>query len=175
MAELREIKVPDIGDFEAVDVVEVLVESGAHIEADQSLITIESEKASMEVPSPVAGTVKEVKVRVGDKVGEGAVIVTVEVGGADAGKSAPAAAKSAPEPATAAPAAKTPAPPPAQARPSPSAAKGKTPAETRQPAADKPAAQATADDVEPAAEAQPEAPPGVEQPHQAPRGQRAET
>ena len=103
MGELREVKVPDIGNFDAVDVVEVLVQPGAHVEPEQSLITIESEKASMEVPSPVAGTVREVRVNVGDKVGEGAVIVTVETGASGAAPTPAAAtplnpAKSEPRP-----------------------------------------------------------------------------
>lgn len=81
MAQREEVKVPDIGDFDEVDVVEVLVSVGDHVDVEQSLITLESEKASLEVPSPVAGTVREIKTSVGDKVGEGAVIAIVEVGG----------------------------------------------------------------------------------------------
>jgi pyruvate dehydrogenase E2 component (dihydrolipoamide acetyltransferase) len=76
-----EVRVPDIGDFDQVDVVEVLVEPGKRVEADESLITLESEKASMDVPSPSAGVVKEIAVKVGDKVGEGDLIVTIEVEG----------------------------------------------------------------------------------------------
>jgi pyruvate dehydrogenase E2 component (dihydrolipoamide acetyltransferase) len=78
MGTLTEVRVPDIGDFEDVDVVEVFVKPGSHVEAEQSLITIESEKASLEIPAPAAGIVKEVKVSVGDKVSEGSVIVTLE-------------------------------------------------------------------------------------------------
>jgi pyruvate dehydrogenase E2 component (dihydrolipoamide acetyltransferase) len=78
---ITEVRVPDIGDFEDVDVVEVFVQPGARVEPEQSLITIESEKASLEIPSPSAGVVKEVKVAVGDKVSEGALIVTLEVDG----------------------------------------------------------------------------------------------
>ncbi len=81
MAQREEVKVPDIGDFDEVDVVEVLVSVGDHVDVEQSLITLESEKASLEVPSPVAGTVREIKTSVGDKVGEGTVIAIVEVGG----------------------------------------------------------------------------------------------
>lgn len=79
MPKLTEVRVPDIGDFDNVDVVEVFVEAGAHVDAEQSLITIESEKASLEIPAPAAGTVKEVKVSVGDKVSEGSVIVILEM------------------------------------------------------------------------------------------------
>jgi dihydrolipoamide dehydrogenase len=77
MSETREIKVPDIGDFDDVDVVEVLVAAGDEVKVDDPLITLESDKASMEVPATVAGTVDEVKVKVGDKVGAGDVIVAV--------------------------------------------------------------------------------------------------
>jgi len=93
VANLTEVRVPDIGDFENVDVVEVFVEVGAHVDADQSLITIESEKASLEIPAPAAGTVREVKVAVGDKVSEGSVILTIETdagGGEKETKAAPA-------------------------------------------------------------------------------------
>ncbi len=89
-----EIKIPDIGDFSEVDVIEVLVAVGDVIKAEQSLITVESDKASMEIPSPSAGTVKAVKVSVGDKVREGAVILEIEESGADKAES-PAAEKTA--------------------------------------------------------------------------------
>ncbi|HDR9889674.1 TPA: biotin/lipoyl-binding protein, partial [Burkholderia cenocepacia] len=92
---LIEVKVPDIGDFSGVDVIEVNVKPGDVIEKEQTLITLESDKASMEVPSDVAGTVKEVKVKAGEKVSQGTVIAIVE---ASAGAAAPAPAK-APEPA----------------------------------------------------------------------------
>lgn len=72
------IKVPDIGDFDEVDVIEVLVSEGDSVEAEQSLITLESDKATMEVPAPESGTVKAVKTKVGDKVKEGAVILEME-------------------------------------------------------------------------------------------------
>jgi pyruvate dehydrogenase E2 component (dihydrolipoamide acetyltransferase) len=88
-----DIKIPDIGDFENVDVIEVMVKPGDHVNVEQSLITIESEKATMEVPSPQAGIVKEVKVHLGDKVSEGASIVVLEVDGVEAKESAPAALK----------------------------------------------------------------------------------
>src|SRR5690606_9810131 len=79
-----EIKIPDIGDFSEVDVIEVLVAEGDTVQAEQSLITVESDKASMEIPSPSAGTVKSIKVSVGDKVREGSVILELEE--AQAGK-----------------------------------------------------------------------------------------
>jgi pyruvate dehydrogenase E2 component (dihydrolipoamide acetyltransferase) len=77
----REIQVPDIGDFAEVDVIEVLVAPGDRVEAEDSLITLESDKATLEVPSPVAGVVKELLVRVGDKVSEGRPILRLEVAG----------------------------------------------------------------------------------------------
>ncbi|WP_296706094.1 dihydrolipoyl dehydrogenase [Rhodoblastus sp.] len=92
------IKVPDIGDFKDVPVIEVLVKAGDAIKAEDPLIVLESDKATMEVPAPVAGVVKEVKVKVGDRVGEGAVILLLEgagAGAAPAPASAPAAAASA--------------------------------------------------------------------------------
>ena len=75
---INEIVIPDIGTTEEVDVIEVLVKPGDHVRQEDGLITLESDKASMEVPAPLAGTVKEVKVNVGDKVVEGALIVTLE-------------------------------------------------------------------------------------------------
>ncbi|MET3820175.1 dihydrolipoyl dehydrogenase [Burkholderia ambifaria] len=98
---LIEVKVPDIGDFSGVDVIEVNVKPGDVIEKEQTLITLESDKASMEVPSDVAGTVKEVKVKAGEKVSQGTVIAIVE---ATAGAAAPAKAPEAAKPAAAAPA-----------------------------------------------------------------------
>ena len=77
-----DIKVPDIGDFAEVGVIEVLVKPGDTIKAEQSLITVESDKASMEIPSSHAGVVKELKVKLGDKVAEGSVVLTLEVSGA---------------------------------------------------------------------------------------------
>ena len=96
---LIDIKVPDIGDFKDVAVIELLVKPGDTVKAEQSLITVESDKASMEIPSSHAGVVKDVKVKVGDVVNEGSVMVSLEAEGAAA---APA---SAPAPATPAPAA----------------------------------------------------------------------
>src|SRR6516225_11028576 len=96
-----EVKVPDIGDFDEVAVIEVLVKVGDTVKAEQSLITVESDKASMEIPSSQAGVVKEVRVAVGDKVSEGSLILRLE--GADAGAAAgkPAAPSPAPAPAPA--------------------------------------------------------------------------
>jgi pyruvate dehydrogenase E2 component (dihydrolipoamide acetyltransferase) len=108
---LQEVKVPDIGDFKEVEVIELLVKPGDTIAVDQSLITVESDKASMEIPSSTAGVVKEVKVKVGDKVSEGSLVLMVDAAAtasaaAPVPASAPAAA--APTPA-AAPAAVVPA------------------------------------------------------------------
>jgi dihydrolipoamide dehydrogenase len=75
---LQEVKVPDIGDFKEVEVIEVLVKVGDTIAKDQSLITVESDKASMEIPSATAGVVKELKIKVGDKVAEGSVVLLIE-------------------------------------------------------------------------------------------------
>ncbi|MGO4700947.1 dihydrolipoyl dehydrogenase [Dyella sp. 2RAB6] len=113
MANTIEVKVPDIGGHDKVPVIEVLVKAGDSVTKDQSLITLESDKATMEIPSSAAGTVKELKVKVGDELSEGAVIVILEVS-ADAAAPAPAAAPAAaPAPApAAAPAAKAPAPAP---------------------------------------------------------------
>ncbi|MDP9918313.1 pyruvate dehydrogenase E2 component (dihydrolipoamide acetyltransferase) [Variovorax boronicumulans] len=101
-----EVKVPDIGDFDEVAVIEVLVKVGDTVKAEQSLITVESDKASMEIPSSTAGVVKEIKVAVGDKVKEGSVVLVVEAEGAAAAAPAPAAAPAAaaPAPVAAAPA-----------------------------------------------------------------------
>jgi dihydrolipoamide dehydrogenase len=85
MANFIEVKVPDIGDFKDVPVIEVLVQPGDPIKTEQSLITLESDKASMDVPSPVDGVVKELKVKVGDKVSEGSLIVIAEAEAAAAG------------------------------------------------------------------------------------------
>jgi dihydrolipoamide dehydrogenase len=93
---LVEVKVPDIGDFKEVAVIELLVKAGDTINAEQSLVTVESDKASMEIPSTHAGVVKEMKVKLGDKVSEGTVLLTLESAGAPA--AAGPAAKSAPVP-----------------------------------------------------------------------------
>ncbi|MGA8007938.1 MAG: dihydrolipoyllysine-residue acetyltransferase [Thiomonas sp.] len=90
-----EVKVPDIGDFKDVEVIEVLVKPGDTIAVDQSLVTVESDKASMEIPSSTAGVVKAMRVKLGDKVNEGAVLLELEADGA-ASAVQPAAAVSAP-------------------------------------------------------------------------------
>src|SRR5512139_2513479 len=114
MAKLVEVKVPDIGDFKDVEVIEVLVKPGDTVAREQSLVSLESDKATMEIPSPEAGVVKELVVKVGDKVSEGSLILRLEAAGQD-GTPEPKP-RPAPEPAQAAP------PPPATqapARPAP--------------------------------------------------------
>ena len=103
MSGLLEVKVPDIGDFKDVEIIEVLVQPGDAITKEQSLITVESDKASMEIPAPAAGTVKELKVKLGDKVSEGSTVLLLEP--------SEAAGESAPQP--------VPAPPPPAAAPAP--------------------------------------------------------
>ena len=93
---LVEVKVPDIGDFDEVAVIELLVKVGDTVKAEQSLITVESDKASMEIPSSTAGVVKELKVALGDKVKEGSVVLVVEAAGAAAAPAAAAPAVAAP-------------------------------------------------------------------------------
>src|ERR1700749_446467 len=115
---LVEVKVPDIGDFKDVQIIELLVKPGDIVKAEQSLLTVESDKASMEIPSSAAGVVKELRVAMGDKVNEGSVSVTLEPGAA--APPAPARA-AAPTPAAAAPA---PAPAAAASSPAPAAAGG---------------------------------------------------
>ena len=99
MAAEREIRVPDIGDFHDVDVIEVLVAPGDRVEVETSLVALESDKATMEIPSPVAGVVKELLVRVGDKVSEGSPLARIEVeAGAAAAPEAPRREQAAPRP-----------------------------------------------------------------------------
>ena len=85
MATIIEVKVPDIGDFKDVPVIEVLVKPGDKIKPEDSLVTLESDKATMEVPSPLDGVVKEIKVKAGDKVSEGSLLLTVEAEAGPAG------------------------------------------------------------------------------------------
>ncbi len=73
-----EVKVPDIGDFKSVDVIEILVKPGDAVAPEQSLVTLESDKATMEIPSPLAGTVKSLIVKIGDKVSEGSPILMLD-------------------------------------------------------------------------------------------------
>ena len=115
MSNVIEVKVPDIGDFKGIPVIEVLVKPGDAVNKEDALVTLESDKATMEVPAPVAGTVKELKIKVGDKVSQGSLILLLE--GAAAAKAdapaqpvpAPAQKAQAPRPAPA-PAANVPAP-----------------------------------------------------------------
>jgi pyruvate dehydrogenase E2 component (dihydrolipoamide acetyltransferase) len=116
----QEVVVPDIGDFKNVEIIEVLVKPGDTIKPEDSLITLESDKAAMEVPSPVGGVVKAMKVKAGDRVNKGSPILVLEVSGAGAAvpAQAPAAAPEAPTAQAAAPEparAPEPAVPPAQA------------------------------------------------------------
>ncbi|MDX2220107.1 MAG: dihydrolipoyllysine-residue acetyltransferase [Burkholderiales bacterium] len=113
MSNLVEVKVPDIGDFNEVEIIEVYVKPGDTIKKEDSLIALESDKATMEVPSSHGGVVKELKVKVGDKVGEGAVVLLLETA---AGEAPQPAVASSPAPAP------TPAAPPPAAPPVPSAA-----------------------------------------------------
>jgi len=107
---LTEVKVPDIGDFDEVSVIELLVKPGDTVKAEQSLVTVESDKASMEIPSSQAGVVKELKVKLGDKVKQGSVLVVLE--GAEAGTAAAPAQAPAPAPQAAAQPAPAPQQPP---------------------------------------------------------------
>ena len=85
MSQTIEVKVPDIGNFKDVAVIEVLVKAGDTVEPEQSLITMETDKATMDVPSPVAGVVKELKVKAGDRVSMGSLILLLESATQDAG------------------------------------------------------------------------------------------
>ncbi|UXA54585.1 dihydrolipoyllysine-residue acetyltransferase [Xanthomonas prunicola] len=105
MAEIKEALVPDIGDYSDVPVIEVLVSVGDTVSKDQSLVTLESDKATMEVPSSVSGVVKEIKVKVGDSLSQGALVALIEVADAGADAAKPAAAAAPAAPAKAAPAA----------------------------------------------------------------------
>jgi dihydrolipoamide dehydrogenase len=105
-----DVKVPNIGDFKEVEVIELMVKVGDTVKVDQSLITVESDKASMEIPSSHAGVVKELKIKVGDKVAEGSLLLVLEEGAGAASAPAAAPAAAAAVPAAAAPAAAAPAP-----------------------------------------------------------------
>ena len=105
MAAVMEVKVPDIGDFKDVPVIEVMVKAGDHVKPEDSLVSLESDKATMDVPAPVGGVVKEVKLKVGDKVSEGALIMLLDTTGTGA-----AATAVAPKTSVAAPPAPTSAP-----------------------------------------------------------------
>src|SRR5215813_6735191 len=102
MSNFIEVKVPDIGDFKDVPVFELLVKPGDRVEKETSLITLESDKATMEVPSPEAGVVQALRLKVGDKVSQGSLILTLEA--AVGGTAAPAPVAEEPKAAPAAPA-----------------------------------------------------------------------
>ncbi|WP_454751787.1 dihydrolipoyllysine-residue acetyltransferase [Cupriavidus necator] len=122
MSQAIEIKVPDIGDYDAVPVIEVHVKPGDSIDAEDALVTLESDKATMDVPSPQAGVVQDVRIKVGDNVSEGSVLVMLQPAGQGAAAApAPAPAAAAPAPA---PAAAAPAPAPAAAAPAAAPAGG---------------------------------------------------
>jgi pyruvate dehydrogenase E2 component (dihydrolipoamide acetyltransferase) len=171
MASSIEVTVPDIGGFKDVNVIDVLVKDGQQIEKETPLVTIETEKAAMDVPSPVAGKIAQVKLKTGDKVSEGSLILLIEpAAGADAPADKPAAA-AAPASApngnkTASPAAAA----PSQKAPAASAAPSSTPAAAPPAAAPPAAAQPAA--APPVAEPRPAAP-AAPSPAEAPRQQRA--
>src|SRR5204863_3241039 len=105
MANLIEVKVPDIGDFKDIEVIEVLVKPGDAVQKEQSLITLESDKATMEIPSPETGVVRSLGLKLGDKVSQGSLILQLEAGDAPQApapapkaQAAPAAAAAAPRP-----------------------------------------------------------------------------
>src|SRR4051812_12552310 len=118
MSNVIEVKVPDIGDFKNIPIIEVLVKPGDSVNAEDPLIALESDKATMEVPAPQAGIVKDIKVKVGDKVSQGSVVLMLDAAGSAAAPekaAAPQAAAAPPAKAAgpAAPAPKTAAPAPA--------------------------------------------------------------
>src|SRR5262245_43761732 len=131
MGAMQEVLVPDIGDFKSVDVIEILGKPGDAVQPEQSLVTLESDKATMEIPSPSAGVVKEVRVKIGDKVSEGSPIVVLEAAEA-------AAAKGTQKPAAAPVAPAAPTPPPARAAESAPATPAETPRPTPAAAAPRP-------------------------------------
>ncbi|MEO8441940.1 MAG: biotin/lipoyl-containing protein, partial [Betaproteobacteria bacterium] len=125
MSSLLEVKVPDIGDFKEIPIIEILVKPGDSVKAEDPLIALESDKATMEVPAPQSGVVKEIKVKVGDKVSQGTLVLMLDAA-ESAAPAAPAAAKAPAQPAAAPATASAPpapaAPPPASAAPQPVAA-----------------------------------------------------
>jgi pyruvate dehydrogenase E2 component (dihydrolipoamide acetyltransferase) len=169
MAEQQEVRVPDIGAIDSVTVVEVLVKVGDTVEVETPLVTLESDKASMEVPSPAAGVVKEIKVKAGDSVGQDAPILVLETAGGAAAPAAPAEQPAqAAQPAQAQPAQAPavqaqPAPQPAQAQPTEAPpAEAAPPAQNQQPQPEQaPPAQAPA---QPAAAPAASAPPPAAEP-----------
>ena len=119
MANVIEVKVPDIGDFKNIPVIEVLVKPGDSVNKEAPLVTLESDKATMEVPAPAAGIVKEIKVKLGDKVSEGSLVLMLESAGDGAAAKPAAPQKPAPEAAQPAPKPAVPAPQPAVSAPHP--------------------------------------------------------
>ncbi|MEQ1599679.1 MAG: dihydrolipoyllysine-residue acetyltransferase [Methylotenera sp.] len=117
---LKDVLVPDIGNFDSVDVIEVLVKAGDTIATDDSLITVESDKASMDIPAPFAGVVKVVKIKVGDKIAQGTLILTLEASETASPAAAPVLAPS-PAPAKAVEVPKTTMPEPSRPAPEPAA------------------------------------------------------
>ncbi|HNL14864.1 MAG TPA: hypothetical protein PKJ92_13775, partial [Accumulibacter sp.] len=105
MSQVIEVTVPDIGDYHDVPVIDICVQLGDSVKVDDALVTLESDKATMDVPSSAAGVIKEIRVQLGDKVSAGSVVVVVETAAAGAAAAAPAVASAA----TAAPAAAAPA------------------------------------------------------------------
>ena len=111
MAETKRVLIPDIGDFKDVPVIEVLVKAGDKVKAEDSLIVLESDKATIEVPSPFSGVVKDVSVKVGDKVSEGTPVLAMEVSATDSAASAePSVTAQVPSPPEAQPQAHSPSP-----------------------------------------------------------------
>ena len=109
---MKDVLVPDIGDFKDVEVIEILVKPGDTVAKEQSLVSLESDKATMEIPAPEAGVVKELKIKVGDKVSQGSLILKMEAGAATPAAAAPPEAKAKPP-------REAPAPAPAAPRPEP--------------------------------------------------------
>jgi pyruvate dehydrogenase E2 component (dihydrolipoamide acetyltransferase) len=166
MGALVDVKVPDIGEFSDVEVIEVMVKPGDPVRVDDSLITIESDKASMEVPSTEAGVVKEIRVKIGDKVSEGSPIVVIETAPGD-GKPAEPTAPAAAQPAqAAAPASAKSAPAPAEPPPPSNIAAAQEGSQSDLAAPGKPrtlqpVAVESAGDAEPGPEHKPHASPSV--------------
>src|SRR5437762_987443 len=102
MSGLIDIKVPDIGDFKDVPVIDVFVKPGDEVKAEDPLVSLESDKATMEVPAPLSGTVREIKVKTGDKVSEGSIILVLATSDASAAAGAPAQSPAPTSPAPAA-------------------------------------------------------------------------
>ncbi|MGD8419618.1 MAG: hypothetical protein PVJ78_04260, partial [Gammaproteobacteria bacterium] len=109
MAESKTILLPDVGDFEDIEIIEILVAAGDQVDKEQSIIVLESDKATMEIPSPYAGTIESMKVKVGDRVNEGDEIAAIQAGDGG-GESKPAEEKAPAEPAAAEKPADEPAP-----------------------------------------------------------------